>query len=138
MATNTDAAVSFLKLAASGRAREAFAAYAGPGFRHHNPWFPGDADSLAAAMDENARQNPDKRLDVLRAVEEGDLVAVHSYVKHGEADRGFGLAHIFRFEDGRIAELWGPRAAGARGVAEHVRDVLRPAGLKARRYGSGL
>jgi predicted SnoaL-like aldol condensation-catalyzing enzyme len=106
MATNKNAAVSFLRLAASGRAREALATYGGPGFRHHNPWFPGDADSLAAAMDENARQNPDKRLDVLRAVEEGDLVAVHSYVKHGEADRGFGLVHIFRFEAGRIVELW--------------------------------
>ena len=105
-ANNKNAAVSFLRLAASGRAREAFGTYAGPGFRHHNPWFAGDADSLAAAMDENARQNPDKKLDVLRAVEEGDLVAVHSYVKHGPDDRGFGLVHIFRFEGGRIVELW--------------------------------
>jgi predicted SnoaL-like aldol condensation-catalyzing enzyme len=106
MATNKNAAVSFLHLAASGRAREAFTTYGGAGFRHHNPWFPGDADSLAAAMDENALQNPGKNLDVLRSVEEGDLVAIHSYVRHGPDDRGFSLVHIFRFENGRIVELW--------------------------------
>ncbi len=106
MASNKDAAISFLELAAAGRAREAFAQYGGPGFRHHNPWFKGDADSLAAAMDENARQNPGKRLAVLRALEDGDLVAVHSSVTHSDADRGFALVHIFRFEGGRIVEAW--------------------------------
>lgn len=106
MAGNKEAAVSFLKLAAAGRARDAFAAHASPGFRHHNPWFPGDAESLATGMDENARRFPDKRLDVLRAIEEGDLVAVHSKVRHSRDDRGFGLVHIFRFEGGRIVEAW--------------------------------
>lgn len=106
MAGNKNAAVSFLQLAASGRAREAFATYAGDGFRHHNPWFPGDADSLAAGMDDNARQFPDKRLEVLRTIEERDLVAVHSKVRHSAEDRGFALVHIFRFEGGKIVEAW--------------------------------
>ena len=106
MASNKDAAIAFLELAAAGRAREAFVKYGGAGFRHHNPWFKGDADSLAAAMDDNARQNPGKRLEVLRALADGDLVAVHSSVKHSDADRGFALVHIFRFEGGRIVEAW--------------------------------
>jgi len=105
VATNKKAAIEFLRLAASPRAREAFA-FVGPGFRHHNPHFPGDAEPLFAAMEENARQNPAKHLEIHRAVEEGDLVAVHSYVKHGADDRGFALVHIFRFEAGRIVELW--------------------------------
>jgi predicted SnoaL-like aldol condensation-catalyzing enzyme len=106
METRKNAAVSFLQLAASGRAREAFAKHVSTDFRHHNPYFAGDAQSLMTAMDENARQNPDKRLDVLRTLEDGDLVAVHSYVRHNAADSGAALVHIFRFEGDRIAELW--------------------------------
>lgn len=57
-------------------------------------------------MDDNARQFPGKRLDVLRTIEEGDLVAVHSKVQHSPDDRGFGLVHIFRFDGDRVVELW--------------------------------
>ena len=101
-----DAAVSFLRLVAAGRVREANDQYIGAGFRHHNPYFPGDADALLQGMADNAQQNPGKRLDVLRALQEGDLVAVHSFVRHGADDRGFALVHLFRFEGDRIVELW--------------------------------
>lgn len=106
MPTIKDSAIAFLKLAATGRAREAFDKFAAPGFHHHNPYFAADAKSLMGGMDDNARENPGKRLDVQRALEEGDLVAVHSYVKHRPDDRGAVVVHIFRFEGDRIAELW--------------------------------
>jgi predicted SnoaL-like aldol condensation-catalyzing enzyme len=106
METKKDAAVSFLHLAASGRVREAYAKHVGAGFRHHNPFFAGDAQALMMGMEENARQNPEKRLDVLRALEDGDLVAVHSFVKQNSNDQGAALVHLFRFEGDRIAELW--------------------------------
>jgi predicted SnoaL-like aldol condensation-catalyzing enzyme len=106
MDTNKNSAVTFLQLAASGRTREAYDQYVGPAFRHHNPYFKGDAHSLMTGMQENARQNPNKRLDVLHAVEDGDLVAVHSRVQHGPEDRGAAVMHLFRFEGDRIAELW--------------------------------
>jgi predicted SnoaL-like aldol condensation-catalyzing enzyme len=57
-------------------------------------------------MEENARQNPDKRLDVLRALEDGDLVAVHSHVRQNLTDRGAAVVHMFRFDGDRIVELW--------------------------------
>ena len=106
MATRKDAATRFLQLAATGRAKEAFQTYAGAAFRHHNPHFAATADALSAAMDDNARQNPEKRLDVLRAIEDGDLVAVHSRVQHAPSDRGFAVVHIFRFDGDRVVELW--------------------------------
>lgn len=99
-------AVSFLQLAASGRSREAFAQHAGDRFVHHNPYFEGTAEALRTAMDENARQNPEKRLDVLRTLEDGPLVAVHSFVRHKPGDRGAVVVHIFRFVNDRIVELW--------------------------------
>lgn len=101
-----DSAVLFLKLAASGRAREAYEEYTTDDFFHHNPYFPGDRQSLMKAMEENAARFPDKTLDVKHALEDGDLVAVHAHVKMKSGDAGIGLVHIFRFEKGRIAELW--------------------------------
>lgn len=99
-------AVSFLQLVASGKVNEAYQSYIDPGFRHHNPYFRGDADSLKLAMEENAARNPDKTLEVKRAVEEGDVVVVHSHVKQTSDDLGIAVVHIFRFHNERIAELW--------------------------------
>lgn len=106
MGSRKDAAVSFLSLVAAGRVREAYAKHVGTGFRHHNPFYAGDAESLIAGMEENARRNPGLRLDILRALEDGDLVAVHSHVRQNPDDRGAALVHIFRFDGDRIVEVW--------------------------------
>jgi len=103
---NKDAAISFLKMASRGDVSEAYSKFVGPGFRHHNPYFDGSAETLMTAMEENARENPNKTLDVKRAIAEGDLVAVHSHVRQRPDDRGAAVVHIFRFEEGRIVELW--------------------------------
>lgn len=99
-------AVSFLQLVASGNVREAYQKYTGPNFRHHNPFFRGDAHSLMLAMEENAAKNPHKILEVKRAIEEGDIVAVHSHVKQNQEDLGGAVVHIFRFHNDQIVEFW--------------------------------
>lgn len=103
---NKDSAISFLNLAASGKVREAYSKFVGAGFRHHNPFFEGSAEALMAGMEENALQNPNKVLEVKRAIAEGELVAVHSHVRQNPEDLGAAVVHIFRFENGRIVELW--------------------------------
>ena len=104
--SNKDTAISFLKLAASGNVREAYSRFVGAAFRHHNPFFEGSAEALMAGMEENALQNPNKVLEVKRAIAEGQLVAVHSHVRQKPDDLGAAVVHIFRFENGRIVELW--------------------------------
>jgi predicted SnoaL-like aldol condensation-catalyzing enzyme len=104
--SNRDAAISFLELAASGKVSEAYSRFVGAGFRHHNPFFEGSAEALMAGMEENARQNPSKVLEVKRAVAEGELVVVHSHVRQKPGDLGAAVVHIFRFEKGCIVELW--------------------------------
>ena len=99
-------ALTFLKLCAAGDSREAFRLFAGSGFKHLNIWFKGDADTLMIAMEESAKMNPDKIFEVQRALEDGDLVAIHSFVRQNPQDRGVAVMHIFRFEAGKIAELW--------------------------------
>ena len=103
---NKDTAVLFLKMAASGEVRNAYAKFVGPGFRHHNPFFEGSAESLMAGMEANARQNPSKTLEVKRVIAEGAFVAVHSHVRQKPDDSGGAVVHLFRFENGRIVELW--------------------------------
>ena len=104
--SNKNVAVSFLKMAASGKVQEAYSKFVGERFRHHNPFFEGSAESLRAGMEENALQNPHKVLEVKREIAEGELVVTHSHVQQKPGDLGAAVVHIFRFENGRIVELW--------------------------------
>ncbi|WP_026564906.1 nuclear transport factor 2 family protein [Bacillus sp. UNC41MFS5] len=100
-------AVSFLQLVASGKVREAYQTFVHPDFRHHNPYFRGDAESLMIAMEENAALNPNKILEVKLAIQENDKVAVYSHIRqHPEDHLGGAVVHIFRFQDNQIVELW--------------------------------
>jgi predicted SnoaL-like aldol condensation-catalyzing enzyme len=106
MVNHKETAISFLEMAARGKVREAYSKFVAPGFRHHNPFFEGSAESLMTGMEENARQYPGKTLEVQRAIGEGEFVAVHAYVRHQPGDPGAAVIHIFRFAQGRIVELW--------------------------------
>ena len=105
MSNQREIAISFLKLAASGKLDEAYK-YVSADFRHHNPYFKGDAASLSAGMAEAAAKFPNTTLKVQHVFEEGDLVAVHSRVKHAPDTPDIAVVHIFRLEGDRIAELW--------------------------------
>jgi predicted SnoaL-like aldol condensation-catalyzing enzyme len=104
--TKKDSAISFLRLASSGNVREAYKKYVHPDFRHHNPYFPGDRAALLAGMEENAVQFPRKEYEGLRALEDGDLVAVHGRVRLTPSSQWMALIHIFRFQDNQIIEEW--------------------------------
>ena len=100
------AAASFLQLASSGKVNEAYRRYVGASFRHHNPYFPGTAEALSAAMQENADQFPHKAIDIKRILADGDWVAVHAHVRLQPGDLGIATIHLFRFDGNRIVELW--------------------------------
>jgi predicted SnoaL-like aldol condensation-catalyzing enzyme len=105
MQSQKDVAVSFLTNAATGKLDEAYTLVSSD-FRHHNPHFNGDADSLKAGMADAHKQFPNTKLDVQRAIAEGDLVAVHSRVQHAPERPAIAVVHIFRLEGEKIAELW--------------------------------
>jgi predicted SnoaL-like aldol condensation-catalyzing enzyme len=106
LGVNADVALAFLEMATSGRGQEALDRYGSPELRHHNPFFPGDGPALITAMDEDARANPSKRVEVIRAVSEGPWVVLHSRVERGAGHAELAAVHIFRVEDGKILELW--------------------------------
>lgn len=99
-------ALEFIRLAASSEVQSAHQLHAAEDFRHHNGYFPGDANSLMRAMEKNAIQFPQKRLDIKRTIAEGEFVVVHSHVILKPGDSGAALCHIFRFDGLKVAELW--------------------------------
>lgn len=101
-----DAALSFLRLVAAGKVRDAYDRHVGASFRHHNAYFRGDRESLLRGMEQNAAKNPDKVIEVKLALQDSAYVAVHSHVRQHSQDRGVAVVHLFRFEEGRIVELW--------------------------------
>ncbi len=104
--SHKDIAIDFLKQASSGNVKAAYRLYISANFRHHNPYFQGDADTLMKAMEENAVTNPHKAIDIHHALEDGDLVAIHARVRLKPGDLGVATFHLFRFEDDHIVELW--------------------------------
>src|SRR5262245_62594985 len=104
--TIKDAAIGFLQQVVSGDVKGAYERHVAKGFRHHNPWFKGDADSLRKGMEEDEARNPGKKLEVQHALQDGDFVAVHSRLRRGRGEPEIAVVHLFRFENGRVAELW--------------------------------
>jgi predicted SnoaL-like aldol condensation-catalyzing enzyme len=103
---NKEAAITFLQMTAAGQVEQAFERFAGPRFRHHNPHFAGDAASIKAGMLDNAARFPDMAFEVLRAIADGPLVAVHSRARMTPDGVDIAIVHILRFEGDRIAEMW--------------------------------
>lgn len=104
--TRKESAIAFLGMASSGEVRAAYDRFIAPGFRHHNPFFKGDALSLLHGMEEAHANHPRTKLEVQRAIEEGDLVAVHSRVRMDPDSPGVAVVHILRFDGDRIVEMW--------------------------------
>ena len=106
MPTKKESAQHFLKLAGAGKSREAFKLHVGKDFKHHNVYFKGDANTLMIAIEEDAKMNPDKFFEIQHALEDGDLVAVHSRFRQNPNDTDYAVMHIFRFEGNKVVELW--------------------------------
>jgi predicted SnoaL-like aldol condensation-catalyzing enzyme len=101
-----DIALSFLNLVTSGKIKEAYELHVAPGFRHHNPYFKGDAKSLQIGMEENESRFPNKKLEVYQIIAEGDRVSVHSHVTLKKGELEIAVVHIFKFKNDKIIELW--------------------------------
>jgi predicted SnoaL-like aldol condensation-catalyzing enzyme len=98
--------IDFLHRAAKGDSRKAFELYVNKNMKHHNVYFKSDAKTLMIAMEENAKTSPEKIFTIHRALEDGDLVAVHSHIQPNADHLGYAVMHIFRFESGKISEMW--------------------------------
>ena len=107
MSKHKEAATSFLKMAGTGKVKEAYEQYVAPSFVHHNQYFKGDRQSLLTAMQEASKTTPNRSIEIKHVYEDGDTVITHSLVTRQDADAPhIAVVHIFRFDQDRVAELW--------------------------------
>jgi predicted SnoaL-like aldol condensation-catalyzing enzyme len=100
------AAVEFLQLVERGEIEQAYQQYVDMRGKHHNPYFPAGFPALKQAMIENQAQFPNKQITVKNVIGDGDLAMVHSHIVPAPGAKGIAAMHIFRFEGGKIVELW--------------------------------
>jgi len=88
------------------RPEEAAARFLGPVYRQHNPGAGDGPGPFIAFMKQFAALFPDLKIEFVRFIAEGDLVAVHGHIVRKPGDRGIAVVDIFRIADGKIVEHW--------------------------------
>ncbi len=106
MGWNRDAAVDFLKMVVAGQIDQAYAKYVDMKGKHHNVFTPAGMPALKKGMMENETQFPGKKLEVLRVLEDGNLVSVYSRLSLKNGAMVLAVNHSMRFDGGKIVELW--------------------------------
>lgn len=104
--TNKANAIAFYRTAYEGDPRKAVDIYVGDEYIQHNPDV---ADGLTGFIDyfeRMQRDYPEKSIEFVRCIAEGDLVALHTHQIWPENDE-YVTMDFFRFDDkGKICEHW--------------------------------
>lgn len=103
---NKQNAITFYRTAYLGNPRKAVDLYVGDEYIQHNPEV---ADGLTGFIDyfeRMQREYPDKSIEFVRCIGEGDLVALHTHQVWPGNDQ-YVTMDFFRFdENGKICEHW--------------------------------
>ena len=104
--TNKQNAIAFYRTAYLGDPAEAVALYVGVEYIQHNPLVGNGKQAFIDYFTDMAAQYPDKQIRFLRAVAEGDLVALHTHQTWPGNDQ-YVTMDFFRFDThGKIVEHW--------------------------------
>jgi len=104
--SNKESAIAFYKMAYLGSPREAVDRYVGGKYIQHNPAVGDGKEAFIEYFERMATEYPDKSIEFVRAVAEGDLVALHTHQTWPGGDE-YVTMDFFRFdEDCNIVEHW--------------------------------
>ncbi len=103
---NKQNAIAFYKMAYNGEPRRATEQYVGSDYIQHNPLVADGIEAFITYFEKMASEYPDKSIEFVRSVAEGDLVALHTHQIWPGGDE-YVTMDFFRFDDGgKIVEHW--------------------------------
>ena len=104
--SNKQKAIAFYRTAYLGDPAKAVKMYVGAEYTQHNPLVGDGKQPFIDYFTEMANQYPDKEIEFVRAVAQGDLVALHTH-QTWPGDEEYVTMDFFRFDtDGKIIEHW--------------------------------
>ena len=103
---NKKNAINFYKMAYNGNPQEAVDLFVGDDYIQHNPLVGDGKAPFIKYFLEMAEDYADKSIEFVRAVAEGNLVALHTHQKW-PGNNEYVTMDFFRFDDnGKIVEHW--------------------------------
>lgn len=104
--SNKRNAIAFYRTAYLGDPSNAVEEYVGEDYIQHNPLVADGKQAFIDYFEDMARDYPDKNIEFLRAVAEGDLVALHTH-QTWPGNEQYVTMDFFRFDNnGKIIEHW--------------------------------
>jgi predicted SnoaL-like aldol condensation-catalyzing enzyme len=106
MSTYTERAIDFYKIAFNGNPRKATELFAGSVYKQHNPLVQDGIEGFIEYFEKMNSEYPDKSIDIVRAVSEGNMVALHTH-QIWPGNEEYVTMDFFGFdENGKIVEHW--------------------------------
>ena len=103
---NKENAISFYKMAYEGNPENAVKLYVGKQYIQHNPLVGDGKQPFIDYFERMQQEYPDKSIEFVRSVAEGDLVALHTHQIWPGNDE-YVTMDFFRFDGhGKIVEHW--------------------------------
>ncbi|WP_417602420.1 ester cyclase [Owenweeksia hongkongensis] len=103
---NKKNAIAFYKTAYLGKPKEAIEKYVGKEYIQHNPDVANGTQGFIDYFERMQKEYPDKSIEFVRCIAEGDLVALHTHQIWPGNDQ-YVTMDFFRFDDnGKICEHW--------------------------------
>ncbi len=99
-------AIAFYRMAYEGYPREAVERYVGSEYIQHNPDVSDGPEGFISYFERMQREYPEKSIEFVRCIAEGDLVALHTH-QVWPGNEQYVTMDFLRFDrNGKICEHW--------------------------------
>lgn len=106
LSSNKENAIAFYRMAYEGNPRQAVELYVGEDYIQHNPLVGNGKEPFIAYFERMGKEYPDKSIAFVRAIAEGELVALHTHQQWPGGEE-YVTMDFFRVDDnGKIVEHW--------------------------------